>query len=259
MTSNQSVLSPLQQPFDLTFTCRHSPAKMYFDPKRNAYIDTESGAVVLQEEDGYELTEIYHTENITPRTEPSTSRTERGSGLTATIARPASSSSYYTPLSKQRNLVAPSPEESVASLEQQLYDIHVSGADAVEPTVTGPADHSLWDDWTMARTLQALEFEIPNEMFEGGECLTAHARAFAFNLCHLKQCYSLWNILAEEGDFNRKEYHASRSCRRQMLTISSFIVLVQVQIVDLSLYAVCSDRTERLLIKANSLCTVVHR
>lgn len=145
---------------------------MYFDPKRNAYIDSESGAVVLQEDEGFELTEIYNTGSST-RTE--SSRPERVNGLTPTIARPASSSPYYTPLSKQRNLVAPSPEESVASLEQELYDIHVSGVDAVEPTIIGPADHNLWDDWTMARTLQALEFEIPNEMFaEGGTvwCLT---------------------------------------------------------------------------------------
>lgn len=39
-------------------------------------------------------------------------------------------------------------------------------------------------------------------------------------------------LVDEDGepitDFERKEYHASRSCRRQLLTISCFIVLVQI-------------------------------
>eukprot|EP01034_Spumella_vulgaris_P033822 gene33822-41725_t len=44
-----------------------------------------------------------------------------------------------------------------------------------------------------------LEFEISNEMIDG-----------------------------YDGDFNEKEYRASRSCRRQLLTISFLIVVVQV-------------------------------
>jgi membrane associated rhomboid family serine protease len=68
---------------------------------------------------------------------------------------------------------------------------------------------SYWDDWNFARTLQALEFEIGNDEMmmqedgydENGEPIT---------------------------DFERKEYHASRSCRRQLLTISFFICMVQI-------------------------------
>jgi hypothetical protein len=59
------------------------------------------------------------------------------------------------------------------------------------------------DDWIFARALQAMEFEISNEMImvEGYE---------------------------EGGDFNEKEYRASRSCRSQLLTLSAFICLVQI-------------------------------
>ncbi len=133
---------------------------MYFDPLQNAYIDTESGEVVYREGNGIELTDVYaSTAPVTPRNE-----TQTNSIFTATIARPQS----YTPLAKNRSpAVAPSPEDNALALEQELYDMHVSGVDIVEPTVTNPTDHSTWDDWSMARTLQALEFEIPNEMFEG--------------------------------------------------------------------------------------------
>ena len=64
-----------------------------------------------------------------------------------------------------------------------------------------------FDDLSLARTLQAMEFEIDEEM----------RRLEAFN-----------------DDFNNKEYSAS-SCRRQMLTLSTFIVFVQVLIVFIML------------------------
>lgn len=62
------------------------------------------------------------------------------------------------------------------------------------------------DDWNFARTLQMLEFEISNEMVNG-----------------------------YEGDFNDKEYRASRSCSRQLLTVSFFICLIQVRSVPVYL------------------------
>lgn len=132
---------------------------MYYDQLRNAYIDAESGEVVLQEDAGLELSEIYYAENerITE------TRAERAPVIPmATIARPAN---MYSSLSKKRG-IAPSPEENVANLEQELYDLHASGVDTVDATAVN-APHGMWDDWSMARTLQALEFEIPNEMFEG--------------------------------------------------------------------------------------------
>ena len=133
---------------------------MYYDRVRNAYIDSESGAVVLQEDTGIELSDVYSQESgLTEAT------TEINSKFSPTIARPAGNS--YTHLSKKRG-IAPSPDEThLSDLEQDLYDLHVSGVDTVDPTTTGPSDRSIWDDWSLARTLQALEFEIPNEMIEG--------------------------------------------------------------------------------------------
>ena len=133
---------------------------MYYDQVRNAYIDAESGAVVLQEDEGIELADIYYSEQgRTTETSP-----ERSSIPTATIARPSNS---YTPLSKKSRGIAPSPEERVADLEQDLYDLHMTGQDTVDPTVAGSTDRGVWDDWSFARTLQALEFEIPLQALEG--------------------------------------------------------------------------------------------
>lgn len=74
----------------------------------------------------------------------------------------------------------------------------MAGLESTEPTVAGSTDRGMWDDWSLARTLQALEFEIPLQALE------------------------------DEGDFNAKEIYASRSCKRQMLTLSTFIVVVQI-------------------------------
>eukprot|EP01032_Pedospumella_encystans_P021264 gene21264-24131_t len=166
---------------------------MYYDQVRNAYIDAESGEVVLQEEGGIELSDIYYSENdrITE------TRAERAPVIPmATIARP---SNLYSPLSKKRG-IAPSPEENHANLEQELYDLHASGVDTVDATAVN-VHHGMWDDWSMARALQALEFEIPNEMLEEDD---------------------------EDADFRAKEVYASKSCKRQMLTLSTFIVVVQI-------------------------------
>lgn len=59
------------------------------------------------------------------------------------------------------------------------------------------------NDLNVIRTLQLLEFEIPPDEY--------------------------YNDEAE--DFERKEYRASRSCKRQLLTISFFICIIQVSIV----------------------------
>ena len=89
--------------------------------------------------------------------------------------------------------------------EKEIYQIHPTGNDFSDynPIVADPLPaarpnaHS--DDWLFARALQAMEFEITNEMIEG-----------------------------RNGDFDAKEYSASRSCKRQMLTLSTFICVVQI-------------------------------
>ena len=93
--------------------------------------------------------------------------------------------------------------------EHELYAIEANDTDVVAPYATAVTNNnSYFDDWTLARTLQALEFEISNE-----------------------------EIAAEaiEGDFNAKEYSASRSCKRQLMTFSFLICLIQVFIRYLAL------------------------
>ena len=57
------------------------------------------------------------------------------------------------------------------------------------------------DDWSLARALQAMEFEMAEDMMR------------------LEQ--------TDEGDFTHKEYRAS-SCKSQMLSVSTLIVVIQV-------------------------------
>lgn len=84
-------------------------------------------------------------------------------------------------------------------LEDELFNIHVTDSyDVTSPTeIERDQNPNGWDDWTLARALQALEFEIPQET-------------------------------NQYEDFNNKEYRASKSCRRQFLTISFVICVVQI-------------------------------
>jgi hypothetical protein len=158
---------------------------MYFDADRNAYVDNETNAIVFQEGD----VEIGHDEIYV----------DQGfSSPSPTFARPSGSSSALyamvktpTSPSSDKNSSALSPLN--LSLEEELIHMHLSGG---EPHMESDANPGFWDDWTMARTLQAMEFEIMRPQ--------------------------------EEGDFNEKEYRASRSCRRQLATLSCFIVVVQI-------------------------------
>lgn len=93
------------------------------------------------------------------------------------------------------------------------HDIEMTGglntADNALANAPAAQSSSYWDDWNFARTLQAMEFEIGNdEMMEGEAGVDEDGEPIT--------------------DFERKEYHASRSCRRQMLTISFFICMVQI-------------------------------
>mmetsp|Transcript_5243 Transcript_5243/g.8493 ORF Transcript_5243/g.8493 Transcript_5243/m.8493 type:complete len:441 (+) Transcript_5243:39-1361(+) len=203
---------------------------MYYDVVRKAYIDSDSGKVVFQEdagdeEEGNNTFEMVNEMNIrhgnartvVNNTSSSSSNMDRLSAFSPTIARPAS----YSKVSPNTT-AALSPYDgsrgSSSQLEQDLIQIHMHGIemnDAGTSAIHGDNDggtgtgvgqndeHGFWDDWSFARTLQAMEFEISNEMMQGAQD-------------------------REEGDFNEKEYRASRSCRRQLMTLSAFVVLVQI-------------------------------
>ena len=106
-------------------------------------------------------------------------------------------------------------EDNLTELERTLYNLHVTnGYDEVlrSPGQTDPMSglesgtaptsntEDANNDWNFARTLQMLEFEITNEGIDNDEY----------------------------EDFNGKEYRASRSCRRQLATISFLICVVQI-------------------------------
>jgi len=84
------------------------------------------------------------------------------------------------------------------------YSLQVEEENQLHRQAAPPAGWS-WDDWTLARTLQALEFEIEEETLEERE-----AREL-------------------DGEFTRKEISAS-SCCKQLKTLSTFICVAQVAI-----------------------------
>lgn len=150
---------------------------MHYDPVRNAYIDDETQEVVYQED----------------------IEAPRPPAPTPTITKAASSKSNKRANDFERmfELARIEVQESkVGDLENELYALHHDQAPG-ETFAAPPEGNPEYADWTFARTLQALEFEIPNEAME-------------------------------ESDFSRKEYRASRSCTRQLLTVSFFICIVQI-------------------------------
>lgn len=84
-----------------------------------------------------------------------------------------------------------------STLEQEIIEMHslYPGGDAHPAADERPGD----TDWSLARALQALEFEIVQDTYH--------------------------DPIGE--DFNEKEYRAS-SCKRQLMTFSTFICVVQV-------------------------------
>lgn len=183
---------------------------MYFDPTRNAYIDSDTGAVVLQETDPQLILNTYQP--VSSMSPPSyveklpymPSRGTIAAPTGVTVTPPGSPSGYLSvPID------TPARNGSL-SLEQIYYsqgtgDVELQQAlqmTAVNAqTAHSSAGYHFFDDWTLARTLQSLEFEFTNEEIAAQ---------------------------AIEGDFNAKEYKASRSCRRQLMTFSFVICLIQV-------------------------------
>lgn len=154
---------------------------MHYDPLRRAYVDDESGAVVFHEDEEQQAT--LQPTILSPPQNVGSSRLHRVDDSET----------------KYGMIATPSGQKNeLTSLEADLYDMHLAPDATADSTYAAPPENAAeFQDWSFARTLQALEFEIHDER-------------------------------AEEDDFTRKEYRASRSCRRQLLTISFFICVVQV-------------------------------
>lgn len=92
------------------------------------------------------------------------------------------------------------PADGEMKMQQELIELRMNEAPDVPINLNelhGEGQAGGWmDDFTLARALQAMEFEIAGETLD-------------------------------RGDFDEKEYRAS-SCKRQILTISTLILLTQV-------------------------------
>jgi len=178
---------------------------MHFDPIRNAYIDSDTGTVVLQETDPQLNLSTFQA--LSSTSSPSSASRLPYVASRGTIAAPAGGTSPGTSSGYSSVPVMPLAKDNILSLDQIYYSQgvdmelqHALQMSAAQTTQSSTGYH-FFDDWTLARTLQSLEFEFTNE-----------------------------EIAAEaiEGDFNAKEYKASRSCRRQLVTFSFVICLMQV-------------------------------
>lgn len=169
------------------------PQRMYFDLQQNAFVDPESGAVIPIEE-GDQLPKESEQE-----AQDRALAMQLSSGASTL---PSGWNGNYTPVSQTR-LGATTTHQS-------------NGAESVGNTAGS------WglDDWSLARALQAMEFEISNEQANG------HVHA--------------------EGDFNEREIRAS-NFKRQMLTISTALVVIQVNIFLFALLFIKPVQLSRLL------------
>ena len=176
-----------------------STHNMYFDSEQNAVVDLESGAIIpidlltgAQELPSYIEDDMRAAGYVRSgrgtyeklRTQPSPDRTVSTSRRSDGYAAPG---------------IAVLGSET--ALEVELRQIHLRDASAPplreEPASEGAEGRG--DDWTLAKALQSMEFEIVQDTYR--DPIT--------------------------GDFNEKEYRAS-SCKRQLLTLSTFVCLVQI-------------------------------
>lgn len=193
---------------------------MYYDPVRSAYIDAEDGSVVLHEPQAHSALSMPSlrsaSDSVKSFTSKGRSRSKNQSAdlevdiemiqvmdLDANAVR-----SQLLELArieknnkKEKNVFSPTialPPSSEASVSDGTASEITDHASKNRESTS-----SVNDDWIFARALQAMEFEISNEMImvEGYE---------------------------EGGDFNEKEYQASRSCKSQLWTLSAFICVIQV-------------------------------
>eukprot|EP01035_Chromulina_nebulosa_P009149 gene9149-12356_t len=205
---------------------------MYYDPVRSAYIDAEDGSVVLHEAVP-ELSSTFSSPAVR-----STSSQNSTSGRSGKLKSKSNSPelevdiemiqvmdldanavrSQLLELSRLEKLNNSHNKEknsysmpTIAMAPNALFD--GSDGTSVESLTTDPvqrggrsnAASSENDDWIFARALQAMEFEISNEMI-------------------MEEGYEE----GEDGDFNQKEYQASRSCKTQLLTLSAFLCVLQI-------------------------------
>ena len=200
---------------------------MYYDPIRSAYIDAEDGSVVLHDA-APELCSTFSSPVRSTSSQSSRSGNVKSKGdspeieldiemiqvmdLDANAVR-----SQLLELSRLEKLNSNSQSKEKNNYSMPTIAMApsavIDGSDgtSVESVPTdrvqrgGGSSTTENDDWIFARALQAMEFEISNEMI-------------------MEEGYEE----GEGGDFNQKEYRASRSCKSQLMTLSAFLCVLQV-------------------------------
>lgn len=190
---------------------------MFYDPERQAYVDSDTGAIVLvedrtqswqQEQEEFSVAQyaaVPATSFESPN--PMAPEVDGRSNVETERNNPASFE-----VESANATLSPTPwvqcQQFLAPLHQYIPKAFTSVSDPPdeEPDVVALREATFSDsstapilppsdDWSLARALQALEFEVPEDPY---------------------------------GNFADREYRASRSCRRQLMTISALICLVQV-------------------------------
>jgi hypothetical protein len=176
-----------------------STHNMYFDSEQSAVVDLESGEIIpIDLLTGAEQLPSYIEDDMRAA---GYVRSGRG-----TYERLRTQPSPERTVSSRRSDGYAAPGISVlgseTELEVELRQIHLRDASA-PPLRDSPAGEEVeegrGDDWTLAKALQAMEFEIVQDTYR--DPIT--------------------------GDFNEKEYRAS-SCKRQLLTLSTLVCLIQI-------------------------------
>lgn len=165
-----------------------------FDPEQNAIIDRADGSIIPVDLLGTSLDALPDHIKAQIQCKKDEDYARSLSGQSMLSAKTLKTSSLYAPLELGAR---GSDHETLGgkTLEEEYMDIY-----SASPGDPGAIEERAADaDWTLARALQGLEFEIIQD--------TMH------------------DPLSE--DFNEKEYRAS-SCKRQLMTASTLICLVQV-------------------------------
>jgi hypothetical protein len=182
---------------------------MFYDPERNILYDTETGAELPIIEDADYPEEIKQQLQMKKDHDfalslSSSSNTGRGKQVLSSSRYLIEDDGQQLELASRRhggydNL----PADGEMKMAQELIDLRMNEAPENPLAAGGGHEGGGWmDDFTLARALQAMEFEIAGETLD-------------------------------RGDFDEKEYSAS-SCKRQLLTISTLILLTQVLVTVMS-------------------------
>ena len=168
---------------------------MYYDAARHVLVDIETGADIPLSPDDQIPDELKPEFQITKDHELALSLS-RQYEYDDEVLKP---SPLLEKLGRHHRDYSNIPAGGESKMQQELLELNMDNPNADLPEV--PEEERGWlEDMTLARALQALEFEMAGQTYE------ARMR---------------------REDFNGKEVRAS-SCKRQLLTLSTLICLIQV-------------------------------